>query len=278
MKATAGKSPFVALNCGGITRELFGSEIFGHVGGAFTGSSKEGKVGVFELTDGGVLSLDEISEMPLDIQPFLLRVLEERVVRRIGDTRERPVDVRLIASTNRDLRKDVAAGRFRSDLFYRISMVSIRVPPLRERRDDVPLLIAHYSEKLAAQTGRPLLEFTADAMDALKAYRWPGNVRELRNLVSRLCLLASATLVRFEDLPDDVRGEPLQTSAVGGALLADEPEQARGLESAERQMVMEALAAEHGNLSRVAQRLGISRPTLYRKIQLYGIRARRSYS
>jgi sigma-54 dependent transcriptional regulator, acetoin dehydrogenase operon transcriptional activator AcoR len=272
------QKPFVALNCGAITRELFGSEIFGHVGGAFTGSSKEGKVGVFELTDGGVLSLDEISEMPLDIQPFLLRVLEERVVRRIGDTRERPIDVRLIASTNRDLRKDVAAGRFRSDLFYRISMVSIRVPPLRERRDDVPLLIAHYSEKLAAQTGRPLLEFTADAMDALKAYRWPGNVRELRNLVSRLCLLASATLVRFEDLPDDVRGEPLQTSAVGGALLADEPEQARGLESAERQMVMEALAAEHGNLSRVAQRLGISRPTLYRKIQLYGIRARRSYS
>jgi sigma-54 dependent transcriptional regulator, acetoin dehydrogenase operon transcriptional activator AcoR len=147
------QKPFVALNCGAITRELFGSEIFGHVGGAFTGSSKEGKVGVFELADGGVLSLDEISEMPLDIQPFLLRVLEERVVRRIGDTRERPVDVRLIASTNRDLRKDVAAARFRSDLFYRISMVSIHVPPLRERQDDVPLLIAHYNAKLAAQTG-----------------------------------------------------------------------------------------------------------------------------
>jgi sigma-54 dependent transcriptional regulator, acetoin dehydrogenase operon transcriptional activator AcoR len=272
------QKPFVALNCGAITRELFGSEIFGHVGGAFTGSSKEGKLGVFELADGGVLSLDGISEMPLDIQPFLLRVLEERVVRRVGDTRERPVDVRLIASTNRDLRKDLAAGRFRSDLFYRISMVSIHVPPLRERRDDVPLLIAHYNAKLAAQTGRPMLEFTADAMDALKAYRWPGNVRELRNLVSRLCLLASTPPVRLEDLPDDVLGEPLQPCAVGVALLTDEPEQARGLEGAERQMVMEALVAEHGNLSRVAQRLGISGPTLYRKIQLYGIPARRSYS
>jgi sigma-54 dependent transcriptional regulator, acetoin dehydrogenase operon transcriptional activator AcoR len=273
------QKPFVALNCGAITRELFGSEIFGHVGGAFTGSSKDGKVGVFELADGGVLSLDEISEMPLDIQPFLLRVLEERMVRRIGDTRERPVDVRLIASTNRDLRKDIAAGRFRSDLFYRISMVSIRIPPLRERRDDIPLLVAHYTEKLAVQTGRPLLEFTPDAIDALKAYRWPGNVRELRNLVSRLCLLASTPLVRLEDLPEDVRGEPLQPcTVVQMASLRDEVEQAQGLGSAERQMVMDALVAEQGNLSRVAQRLGISRPTLYRKIQLYGIQARRSYS
>jgi sigma-54 dependent transcriptional regulator, acetoin dehydrogenase operon transcriptional activator AcoR len=272
------QKPFVALNCGAITRELFGSEIFGHVGGAFTGSSKEGKPGVFEVADGGVLSLDEIGEMPLDIQPFLLRVLEERVVRRIGDTRERAVDVRLIASTNCDLRKEVAVGRFRSDLFYRISTVSIHVPPLRERRDDVPLLVAYYSVKLAAQTGRPLLEFTADAMDALKAYRWPGNVRELRNLVSRLCLLASTPLVLLEDLPEDVRRDPLQLGADGRPSPRDRPEQAIGLEGAERQMVMEALVAEHGNLSRVAQRLGISRPTLYRKIQLYGIQARRSYT
>ena len=268
--------PFVALNCGAITRELFGSEIFGHVGGAFTGSSKEGKAGVFELADGGVLSLDEIGEMPLDIQPFLLRVLEERTVRRIGDTRERAVDVRLIASTNRDLLKEVEAGRFRSDLFYRISMVSIAVPPLRERRDDIPLLVAHYNEKLAAQTGRPPLEFSADAIEALKAYRWPGNVRELRNLVSRLCLLASAPLVRLEDLPQDVRRELQPPCAVGGACPL-EPEPAPGL-GTERQAVMDALVAERGNLSRAAQRLGVSRPTLYRKIQLYGIQAERRFS
>ena len=270
--------PFVALNCGAITRELFGSEIFGHVGGAFTGSSKEGKAGVFELADGGVLSLDEIGEMPLDIQPFLLRVLEERTVRRIGDTRERPVDVRLIASTNRDLRREVEAGRFRSDLFYRIGMVSIHVPPLRERRDDIPLFIAHYNEKLAAQTGKPLLEFTDDAMDALKAYRWPGNVRELRNLVSRLCLLASAPLVRLDDLPQDVRCGPQPPCAVGAACPTDSLDEPRGLGRAERQAVMEALVAERGNLSKVAQRLGISRPTLYRKIQLYGIQTQRSFS
>jgi sigma-54 dependent transcriptional regulator, acetoin dehydrogenase operon transcriptional activator AcoR len=268
------QSPFVALNCGAITRELFGSEIFGHVGGAFTGSSKEGKVGVFELADGGVLSLDEIGEMPVDIQPFLLRILEERMVRRIGDTRERPVDVRLIASTNRDLMKEVEAGRFRSDLFYRIGTVSIHVPPLRERRDDIPLLVQHYNEKLATQAGKPPLEFAAEAIDALKAYRWPGNVRELRNLVSRLCLLAGTPHVRLEDLPQHLRGGPLAPCAS----LKDETERAETLERAERRAVMEALAAEHGNLSRTAQRLGVSRPTLYRKIHLYGIQTQRSFS
>ena len=268
------QKPFVALNCGAVTRELFGSEIFGHVGGAFTGSSKEGKAGVFELADGGVLSLDEIGEMPLDIQPFLLRVLEERMVRRIGDMRERAVDVRLIASTNRDLMSEVEAGRFRSDLFYRIGTVSIHVPPLRERRDDIPLLVAHYNEKLSAQTGKPPLEFAGEALEALKAYRWPGNVRELRNLVSRLCLLAGAPLVRPEDLPPHVRGG----SPAPPASLRDETERAESLERAERRAVIEALAAEHGNLSKVAQRLGISRPTLYRKIHLYGIQTQRSFS
>ena len=270
-------SPFVVLNCGAITRELFGSEIFGHVGGAFTGSSKEGKAGVFELANGGVLSLDEIGEMPLDIQPFLLRVLEERVVRRIGDTRERPVDVRLIASTNRDLMKEVEAGRFRSDLFYRISMVSIHVPPLRERREDIAPLIAHYNERLADQMGKPPLEFAPEAIEALEAYRWPGNVRELRNVVSRLCLLASTPLVRLEDLPHDVRGERRLPCAFDDCA-KDDPGRGLSLERAERQAVMEALVAEHGNLSKVAQRLGISRPTLYRKIQLYDIQTQRTFS
>ena len=271
------QKPFVALNCGAVTRELFGSEIFGHVGGAFTGSSKEGKAGVFELANGGVLSLDEIGEMPLDIQPFLLRVLEERMVRRIGDTRERPVDVRLIASTNRDLRKEVDAGRFRGDLFYRIGIMTIHVPPLRERQDDIPLLLAHYNEKLAGQTGRPLLEFTSEAIEALKAYRWPGNVRELRNLVSRLSLLAGTPLVRYEDLPEDVRGEA-RAPCASRPCAKDDPMQAQSLEHAERRAVMEALAAEGGNLSKVARRLGISRPTLYRKINIYGIQTQRSFS
>jgi len=265
------QGPFVALNCGAITRDLFGAELFGHVGGAFTGAAKDGKPGVFELANGGVLSLDEIGELPLEIQPFLLRVLEERVVRRIGDARDRRVDVRLVASTNRDLEAEAEAGRFRSDLFYRIGAVSIFVPPLRERGDDIALLVRHYSEKAARQNGRPTIVFTDDAMQALSAYRWPGNVRELRNLMSRLNLLSPSPLVRRQDLPLAMRGEAAPVEPP-----RDAPKPQR-LEDAEREAVIEALAAERGNLSKVAQRLGISRPTLYRKIAQFGIQAHRTF-
>src|ERR1700754_4832157 len=155
------------MNCGAITKELFGSELFGHVGGAFTGASRDGKPGVFELANGGVLSLDEIGEMPLDMQPFLLRVLEERAVNRLGDSRLRPVEVRLVASTNRDLKTEVANGRFRKDLFYRISTVSIHVPPLRDRGSDSLLLIEHFNRKLAERQRTVPLRFTSPALDAL---------------------------------------------------------------------------------------------------------------
>ncbi len=263
------RGPFVALNCGAVTRELFGAELFGHVPGAFTGATKEGKTGVFELADNGVLSLDEIGETPLEIQPFLLRVLEERAVRRLGDTRDRPVDVRLIASTNRDLEAEACAGRFRTDLYYRIGAVSICVPPLRERGSDIPLLIRHYSAKAAQQNGRTLIEFTDDAMEALIAYRWPGNVRELRNLMSRLNVLSSSPVVRRQDLPREVRD--------GVRVVPAAPTPQR-LEDAERAAVIEALAAEGGNLSKVAVRLGISRPTLYRKLAQYGLHGHRTFS
>ena len=267
-------SPFIALNCGAVTKELFGSELFGHVAGAFTGASREGKAGVFELASGGVLSLDEIGEMPLDIQPFLLRVLEERVVHRLGESRARPVDVRLIASTNRDLKQEVATGRFRRDLFYRVSAVTIRVPPLRDRGSDSLLLIDHFNRKMAERKGISRLYFTNDALDALLAYRWPGNVRELRNLVERLHLLSRDGTVRAEDLPADItEQEPAAAQERTGMA---EPAGAEGhvfsFAEAERQAIMGALAAEHGNLSRVAQRLGISRPTLYRKLDQFGIR------
>lgn len=263
-------NPFIALNCGAVTKELFGSELFGHVPGAFTGASREGKAGVFELASGGVLSLDEIGEMPLDIQPFLLRVLEERVVHRLGDSRGRPVDVRLVASTNRDLRQEVAAGRFRRDLFYRVSTVSIQVPPLRDRGSDSLLLLEHFNRKIASRRDGQTLHFTAEAIDALLAHRWPGNVRELRNLVERLHLLSSDGIVRLRDLPVDILGvphtaEPALHKAVPGTPVVS-------IEDAERQAVLNALEAEHGNLSRTAQRLGISRPTLYRKLENYGIR------
>ncbi|MDQ6435870.1 sigma-54-dependent Fis family transcriptional regulator [Mesorhizobium sp. LHD-90] len=265
--------PFVAMNCGAITRELFGSELFGHVAGAFTGASRDGKPGVFEQANGGVLSLDEIGEMPLEIQPFLLRVLEERVVHRIGDSRGRPVDVRLVASTNRDLKQEIATGRFRSDLYYRIGAVSIKVPPLRERGDDVLLLVEHFNRKIAALNGGDLLSFSNEALDALLAWRWPGNVRELKNLVERLHVLAHGRDVGLRDLPAEIvstGSRPELPPNYVGDVTADKLDGT--LVDAERQMMKNALAAEGGNLSRVAQRLGISRPTLYRKLDRYGIR------
>ncbi|WP_082496644.1 sigma-54-dependent Fis family transcriptional regulator [Aminobacter sp. DSM 101952] len=266
----APSDPFVALNCGAITRELFGSELFGHVAGAFTGASREGKPGVFELANGGVLSLDEIGEMPLEIQPFLLRVLEERVVHRLGDSRGRPVDVRLIASTNRDLKQEVAAGRFRRDLYYRIGTVSIHVPPLRERGDDWQLLLEHFNRKIAGRIGGTLLEFSDPALEALQAYQWPGNVRELRNLVERLHVLSHGNMVEATDLPEEIASpaKPEMPAKIAESTAAP----IISFEDAERQAVLCALTAEGGNLSRVAQRLGISRPTLYRKLDQFGIR------
>jgi transcriptional regulator of acetoin/glycerol metabolism len=265
--------PFVAMNCGAITRELFGSELFGHVAGAFTGASREGKPGVFEQASGGVLSLDEVGEMPLEIQPFLLRVLEERVVHRIGDSRGRAVDVRLVASTNRDLKQEVAAGRFRSDLYYRIGAVSIKVPPLRERGDDVALLAEHFNRRIAALTGGEPLVFSNDALDALLAYHWPGNVRELKNLVERLHVLAHGRDVGLRDLPAELTASGSRQEAAPNYWGDVTAERLEGtLVDAERQMMKNALAAEGGNLSRVARRLGISRPTLYRKLDQYGIR------
>jgi len=265
--------PFIALNCGAITRELFGSELFGHVAGAFTGASRDGKAGVFEQANGGVLSLDEIGELPLEIQPFLLRVLEERVVHRIGDSRGRPVDVRLVASTNRDLKQEVAAGRFRSDLYYRIGAVSIRVPALRERGEDVLLLIEHFNRQIAAKAGSDPLRFSSRALDALLAYRWPGNVRELKNLMERLHILARNSSIDLQDLPWEITtgyGNDTTMRSDSPATMLEAP--VCTFEDAERQAIRNALAAEGGNLSKVALRLGISRPTLYRKLEQYGIR------
>ena len=268
----ASNSPFITVNCGAITRDLFGAELFGHVPGAFTGASRDGKPGVFELAHGGVLCLDEIGEMPLEIQPFLLRVLEERLVQRIGDSRPRAVDVRLVASTNRDLKAEVEAGRFRRDLFYRISAVSIQIPPLRERGDDALLLVEHFNQKISARIGSEPLEFSPEALDALTAYRWPGNVRELRNLVEKLHILARGLRVELSDLPDEFRHTECAVPSEDGQTMPEAAAPVRSMEDAERQVVKDALVAEGGNLSRAAQRLGISRPTLYRKLEQFGIR------
>jgi len=266
------ETPFVAMNCGAITRDLFGSELFGHVAGAFTGASREGKPGVFELANNGTLCLDEIGEMPLDMQPFLLRVLEDGVVKRLGDTRSRNVKVRLLASTNRDLNDEVKAGRFRRDLFHRIGAVSIKIPPLRERTGDVAFLLDHFC-RLAEERGSRHLRFSDDAMNSLTAYSWPGNVRELKNLVGRLYVMAPGPVVDLVDLPDCMiaaeppnPGKSPEPNAPTLGLIDDH--------GAELAILRDALAAEDGNLSRVASRLGIARPTLYRRLAKYGLRRR----
>ncbi len=258
-------APFVPVNCGAIAKELFGGELFGYVSGAFTGAAREGRPGKFELADGGLLCLDEIGEMPLDIQPYLLRVLEDQIVYRIGDSKGRPVDVDLVALTNRDLKAEVAAGRFRRDLYYRIGAVTISVPPLRERGEDVRLLVDHFNRQLAARDGREPLHFPDAVMDLLQAYPWPGNVRELKNLVMRLHLLVQGRVVSFGHLPAEMASPPRLVHEAP-------PEATTSIDQMTRQAITRAIAAEAGNMTKVAQTLGISRPTLYRKLKLYAIR------
>ena len=267
-----GKSgpPFVTVNCGAISPDLFGSELFGHAPGAFTGASRDGKPGKFELADGGVLCLDEIGELPLELQPYLLRVLEQRAVYRLGCSRRRKVDVQLVAMTNRDLGQEVEAGRFRRDLYYRIGTITIEVPPLRERTQDIRALADHFNATVANRLDKAPLNLTDDAWKMLHAYRWPGNVRELRNLFERLHLMARGPQVDASDLPSEIRAEPkVRHPAAEAAESTVEPV---SLEDMEEQAIRRALVAEKGNLTRVALALGISRPTLYRKLKAYGIR------
>lgn len=267
-----GKEPFVTFNCGAVSKELLGGELFGHAPGAFTGATREGRAGRFEVANGGVLSLDEIGEMPLELQPYLLRVLEERAVYRIGDSRPRPVDVRLVASTNRDLKLEAAEGRFRKDLYFRISGVKITIPPLRERRGDIPLLIDHFNALAAETYSAEPLRFRPEVLDLLETYAWPGNVRELRNIVESLFLMSTSRLVGFDDFPEDFvadlyGSEPAQPPSLGTGRSADE-EIAR-IDATERRLIERTLAASGGNTSLAAERLGISRSTLYRKLHQY---------
>ena len=255
--------PFVAFNCGATTKELIGSELFGHVRGAYTGATNEGRAGRFELAHGGTLCLDEIGELPLELQPVLLRALEEGVVYRLGDAKPCRVDVRLLAMTNRDLLKDVEAGRFRRDLFHRIGVTRIRVPTLREREADIELLTAHFNREVAERHGISSRSFGADVMATLRAYEWPGNVRELRNVVESLLLTSNESVVECGELPEEllaaVGREPPTTSAAP----------ATSLEESERLNIVRAVQSVHGNLAQAARALGISRSTLYRKVERY---------
>jgi DNA-binding NtrC family response regulator len=254
--AAADPGPLVVFNCGAATKELLAAELFGHVRGAFTGALQEGRAGRFELAHGGILCLDEIGELPLDMQPILLRVLEEGVVYRVGDSSPRKVDVRLIALTNRNLRREVAEGRFRADLFYRLSVTSIEIPPLRARPGDVEILLDHYNRTLAAKHGVPERFFSPAARAALAAYAWPGNVRELRNMVEGLLLTGSGE-VTPEEFPPEIQD-------------AEGPGEKIRLDEIGREAITRAIATTGGNLSEAARKLGIARSTLHRRIRREG--------
>jgi len=252
--------PFVALNAGGLSEGVFESELFGHARGAFTGASGE-RVGRFELADGGTLFLDELANVPLAQQAKLLRVLQTGEFERVGASRTRRVDVRVVSATNADLRAECAAGRFREDLLFRVNTVEIHIPPLRERREDVPALAALFLERYAKRYRKSLAGFDDAALQALLAHPWPGNVRELDHAIERAVLLARGRLLGAEDLG-------LRTAADGAP-----PLERLTLDEAERLLIQRALDRHGGNVSEAAKSLGLSRSALYRRLERHGIRA-----
>jgi two-component system response regulator AtoC len=261
--------PFVAVNCGAIPAELIESEVFGHVRGAFTDASRD-KKGLAAEADGGTLFLDEIGELPLQLQVKLLRFLEDGQVRRVGDTRSDRVDVRLVAATARDLPRATKEGLFREDLFYRLNVVNLRLPSLRERPEDVPALVDHFLAKhRRLRPDAPLRGVSPEALDLLRAYRWPGNVRELEHAIERAVVLADGPTVEESDLPDDVRAGPGRGAPIPpmGADLSVK----RAFRALEEQLIREALDRTGGNRTRAADLLDLSYRALLYKIKEYGI-------
>jgi two-component system NtrC family response regulator len=259
---------FMTINCGAIPRELLESELFGHVKGSFTGAltHKKGKV---EMADGGTLLLDEIGEMPLELQVRILRLIQEREIEKVGATSPTKVDVRIIAATHRNLATMVAEGAFREDLYYRLLVVPITVPPLRERRDDIPELVQHFFLKSRAKHGRPGLSMHSSVLRQFSAYDWPGNVRQLENAVERLVLLANGDEVSLEDLPDFLRPAAPPTDRPAITL----PDQGISLESFEKEVILEALKKFDGNQTRAARYLDMTRRTLAYRMEKYGLRS-----
>ncbi|HEX3983562.1 MAG TPA: sigma-54-dependent Fis family transcriptional regulator [Acidisoma sp.] len=258
--------PFVIFNCGAVVKELLASELFGYVRGAFTGATAGGAVGRFEQAHGGTLCLDEIGELPLDLQSLLLRVLEEGAIYRLGSGQPRPINVRLVALTNRHLLDEVAAGRFRRDLYHRLSVTRIEPPPLRDRGRDVDLLIAHFNRKLAAKHSVAERHFGDTVMDMLRDYNWPGNVRELRNMVESLLLMSDSETVTEAEAAALLEEAPARTEP-----LTQFERSSASLEDAERAAITQAMRHCRGNLAESARQLRISRSTLYRKMERYGL-------
>ncbi|MDI4663499.1 sigma-54-dependent Fis family transcriptional regulator [Xanthobacter autotrophicus] len=278
--------PFVALNCGGFSRELLSSELFGYAEGAFTGARRGGMIGKIEAADGGTLFLDEIGEMPKDLQPHFLRVLESGEVYRIGETRPRKVNFRLISATNRDLRQEIQAGRFRMDLFYRVAVTSITIPALRERASDIPQLAAHLMQDLARRQGIEPRRLSPRVVDLFMGYAWPGNIRELRNVIESMLLIAEGPELTEADVPAEIwaGADPLAASAAapepfpaawglsGMEAMGSGPARGlTGMESAERVALLRAMQGHKGNVTAVARDLGLAKSTVYAKLRRFGL-------
>lgn len=255
--------PFVAVNCAAIPETLLESELFGHVKGAFTGAIRD-RVGKFEAAEGGTIFLDEIGEMRSDLQVKILRVLEERTLERVGDNKLISVDVRVLAATNKDLSKAIQAGEFREDLYYRLNVVPLLIPPLRERREDIRPLAQHFLKRLGAS---PRLTIAPEAFRALESYDWPGNVRELENALERAMIFHRGDLISLADLPEAIRAPKAKEAALPVSL----PEAGLSLEEVEKELILRALQKHDWNQSRAARYLGITRHTLLYRIEKHNI-------
>jgi two-component system response regulator AtoC len=276
-KSSRREKPFIKINCAAIPRELVEAELFGFERGAFTGAVQS-KPGRFELADGGTLFLDEIGEIPLEMQVKLLRAIQESSFERVGGVRTTTVEVRLVAATSRDLTKEIAAGRFREDLFYRLNVVPVFLPPLRERREDIPLLVEHFRQKYNARLKKSVERVEDDALAALAGYTWPGNIRELENVLERTILFAEGPVIRAADLPASLR--QTQPQAEGAPAFSPPPSTPGPLkeivreqvQAIERDLIVRGLEVTGNNVTRTAKLLKISRKSLQMKMKEFGLR------
>ena len=265
--------PFVPVDCATIPADLFESELFGHVKGAFTGAAAD-KLGLFQVADGGTLFLDELGELPLAFQSKLLRAIQERSVRQVGGSAQRDVDVRIVAATNRNLRREVEQGRFRSDLFYRLDVVRIDVPPLRDRQGDVDVLAAHFLARFGAEAG--VTRLAPAVAERMRAYRWPGNVRQLRNVVERACALGEPPELRLADLPPELRADAAVTpraAAVDAGEGTFQEMKARRIAAMEKTYVEELLTKHAGNVTHCSEEAGMARSAFQKLMQKHGVRS-----
>jgi len=253
----------VAINCAAIPHELMGSELFGYVEGAFTGARKGGNPGKFESADRGTIFLDEIGEIPMELQAHLLRFIEDKKVMRLGGHEVIPVDVRIITATNRNLLEEVEKGNFRADLYYRLNVINLMLPPLRDRKSDIILLALHFAKEIGKRMGKSHITIESKALDALKSYSWPGNIRELQNTIERALNLFTDTILKLEHLPPHITetfSKSVSLNVTGTSI-----------KEVELNTIISVLQKHGGNRKRAAAELGISRSTLYRKLEGFSL-------